>query len=69
MYTPSLITVHGYCLSHERFITTTGRVLNINNNFPISKLMYIQFLAGNPNKALRCMISDNLMNLRLLRHK
>lgn len=57
MYTPSLITVHGYCLSHERFITTDGRVLNINNNFPVSKLMYIQFLAGNPNKALRCMIS------------
>lgn len=58
MYTPSLITVHGYCLSHERFITTSGRVLNIHNNFPISKLMYIQFLAGNPNKALRCMISE-----------
>ena len=58
MYTPSLVTVHGYCLSHERFITTDGRVLNINNNFPVSKLMYIQFFAGNPNKALRCMISE-----------
>lgn len=58
MYKPQIITAHGYVLSHEKFITTAGRVLNINNNFPPATLMFLQFQTGFPNKALHCIISE-----------
>jgi len=56
-YQPSLITTHGYFISHQTFITDFGRTYKIPNSFPLTLGCFVTIDTTNGNKCLRVLFT------------
>ena len=58
---PSIITVHGWFLSHKTFLTTFYREIKVENIYPTGTLCYMSYTSKIPHKIVNVFfkISDN----------
>lgn len=58
---PSIITVHGWFLSHKTFLTTFYREIKVENIYPTGKLCYMSYTSKIPHKIVNVSfnITDN----------
>ncbi len=49
---PSIITVHGWFLSHKTFLTTFYREIKVENIYPTGTLCYMSYTSKIPHKVV-----------------
>lgn len=50
---PSIITVHGWFLSHKTFLTTFDREIEVENIYPTGTLCYMSYTSSIPHKVIK----------------